>query len=409
MNVKQKISVAVLALSMWGLGAVIAAGPNPAVSPTPAGLGAVVKPDVYPDFSWAHVPKYMHVRKSTAFTPEELRYLAGFPLITLEKMTGEKDSGSTEEGTLKAARAIKALNPKVKILYYKNVFVHYEGYQCNKLLSSLQNPFCQDNNGNTKLVRRKSEAYDLSSSQLRAWWLKNAQEVCSDPAMDGIFLDGIIKVLEPGYLAKEIGAAKKKEIIDGYHILIKDLSALLGPQQIRLGNVIRARFEDGGLGELRCHCGSYIEAFETAVGTGSKKEYVAKGLSAFQKAAQSGQIIAYTAGLGDEVQDETNAQSTDEIRKKQSDSKDNGQKRLDYLLAIFLVCAEKYSYFYPHNGYGAESNPAWKSPWDVFNRPLGPPKGPATRSGYIYRRQFAHASVTLDQEKEQGTIEWSVP
>ena len=39
----------------------------------------------YPEFSWDHVPLYMHMRKSTAFNQEELEYLAGFPILTLKK------------------------------------------------------------------------------------------------------------------------------------------------------------------------------------------------------------------------------------------------------------------------------------------------------------------------------------
>ena len=51
----------------------------------------------------------MHVRKMTAFTPEEVEYLATFPLITFEKTTGMKDFGSTEKGTYMAAKAVKEI------------------------------------------------------------------------------------------------------------------------------------------------------------------------------------------------------------------------------------------------------------------------------------------------------------
>jgi hypothetical protein len=37
---------------------------------------------------------------------------------------------------------------------------------------------------------------------------------------------------------------------------------------------------------------------------------------------------------------------------------------------------------------------------------LGAPKGPAVRSGYTYTREFAHASVRLDIEKQTGSIKW---
>jgi len=44
-----------------------------------------------------------------------------------------------------------------------------------------------------------------------------------------------------------------------------------------------------------------------------------------------------------------------------------------------------------------------------FDRPLGPPKGPAVQDGYIYTREFAHAKVRVDIENEVGEIEWLEP
>jgi len=64
--------------------------------------------DKLPAFSWERVPRYIHLRKDTAFTAEEIRYLATFPLVTFEKGTGAKEFGSTEEGTLVTARAVQA-------------------------------------------------------------------------------------------------------------------------------------------------------------------------------------------------------------------------------------------------------------------------------------------------------------
>ena len=87
--------------------------------------GSDAETDRLPDFCWDTVPLYMHVRKGTAFTPEEIKCLASFPLITFEKTTGKQDTGSTEKGTLRAAQAVKALNPRAKILYYRNILVHY--------------------------------------------------------------------------------------------------------------------------------------------------------------------------------------------------------------------------------------------------------------------------------------------
>ncbi|TWT84716.1 hypothetical protein CA13_61960 [Planctomycetes bacterium CA13] len=97
----------------------------------------MANPERMPAFSWDRVPLYVHIRKDTAFTDEEIRYLATFPLITFEKATGHRDSGSVEAGTLKAARAVKAVNPDAKILYYRNVIVHYGGYAADTSLKSI--------------------------------------------------------------------------------------------------------------------------------------------------------------------------------------------------------------------------------------------------------------------------------
>jgi hypothetical protein len=100
-----------------------------------------------PSFSWERVPRYMHIRKDTAFTPDEIRYLASFPLVTFEKGTGAKDAGSTEAGTLAAARAVKRINPATKVLYYRNVIVHYGGYTANESLTSIPGAFLAGRNG----------------------------------------------------------------------------------------------------------------------------------------------------------------------------------------------------------------------------------------------------------------------
>ena len=129
----------------------------------------------FPAFSWDRVPRYMHIRKDTAFTDEEIRYLATFPLVTFEKSTGNKDSGSTEAGTLKAARAVKAINPATKILYYRNVIVHYGGYAANTALAEIPDAFLKGKTGSAKLVRNRVQAYDLTSKTVRDWWLSNAK------------------------------------------------------------------------------------------------------------------------------------------------------------------------------------------------------------------------------------------
>ena len=86
--------------------------------------------------------------------------------------------------------------------------------------------------------------------------------------------------------------------------------------------------------------------------------------------------------------------------------------RIDYYIALFLVCAEEYSYLNLHDGYcvdirnGRCMSKVWLKRFPEYDRPLGPPKGPAKRHGYVYTREFEHASVRLDVEAQTGRVEW---
>jgi len=360
-----------------------------------------------PAFSWARVPRYMHIRKDTAFSADEIRYLASFPLVTFEKYTGNKDFGSPEAGTLAAARGVKAINPATKVLYYRNVIVHYGGYAADAGLTNVAGVFLVGKDNNDKLVRGRVQAYDLTNTKVRDWWVAHAKQVCADPAIDGLFLDGNVKVLEPTYLLAEIGKAKKDGVLEGYTSMIAETRRALGPDKLMVANVLRARFADSGMDRLRAFDGSYIEAFETTVGKIPVKDYVAKGIAAFQEAARQGFVIAFTAGLGEEGPEagKANEARTDEIRTglKNEQASD---RRFQYILALFLVCAEKNSYFCPHDGYDAKKSKLWMKPFPEFERPLGEPKGPAVRAGYTYTREFEHVSVCVDIEQKTARIDW---
>jgi len=365
-----------------------------------------------PDFSWDRVPLYMHIRKAKNFTEDEIKYLATFPLVTFEKTTGSDTFQSTENGTLAAAKAVKEINPSTKILYYRNVFVHYGTYKANAEINKVSGAYLVGREGKTKLVRRKREAYDLTNPQVREWWIGHAKQVCADPAIDGLFLDGNIKVLSGGYLKRDIGAEKKDANLQGYEGMMRETRQAIGPDKIMLANVIRTgQSKDDGLEAIKLFDGSYIEGFELAANPEQKKNNVARGMVAFQKAAREGFIIAFTAGLSEmnTEEGEMNPERTDEIRKGLGKN-DDYSKRFNYLLALFLVCAEKHSYFLAHDSYVAnKKNKLWMKRPEEFDRPLGPPKGPAVQDGYTYTREFAHAKVRVDIENEVGEIDWIEP
>lgn len=366
--------------------------------------------DKLPAFSWDTVPRYMHVRKAAAFTKDEIKYLAKFPLITFEKSTGIREYGNTEKGTLEAAKAVKRLNPDAKILYYRNILVHYEMYDADRDLNKIEDPFLSNKSGSQKLVRESVPAYDLRNRKIQTWWLKHAEEMCASRYIDGIFVDGNVKVLESNYLGNLAGAEQQKEIEGAYHDLMRKLRGALDRDKLIIANILRARFPDSGLEYLRALDGSYIEAFEHATRGLSRVEYLAKGIEAFQSAARSGKIIAFTIAMGDNTADAGSA-GIDESRQRVSVWTPEVQARFTYALALFLICAEEHSYFMANDGYGIDDGKSmfWMDAIPEYSNPLGAPTGRAKQRGYTYTREFEYAKVIVDLEAESARISWIKP
>ena len=170
-----------------------------------------------------------------------------------------------------------------------------------------------------------------------------------------------------------------------------------------IANILRARFENAGLEYLDYFDGSYLEGFFHNVGGASYEEYVAKGIDAMQKAARQGKIIAFTTGFASPRH--TSVMGIDEGHATVG-SHAQARSGLTYPLAIFLVCAEKYSYFRIHEGYSANENDRWMRWFPEYDRPLGPPNGPATKDGFRYSRTFRHTTVQLDIQNRTASIEW---
>ncbi len=360
-----------------------------------------------PDFSWDTMPLYMHLRKSTAFNKKELKYLSKFPLITFEKTTGSKTYGSAEKGTLKAAKAVKKINPETTILYYKNVVVNWGGYKEDKaFLKQHPEALLVNKNGKKALMPNKRTGFfDISKDYVRAYWLNHVKKVTESPFIDGVFLDANIKVLVPNFFGNRVGKAKQQAIESGYLNMMADLNTQLGKDNLLLANILRVRpeFKDSGRDYMKFFDGSYIEGFEHESFGMTYEDYLAKGIEAVQKSAREGKVIAMSLGIGKALENEN--VGMDDVRARLTKDADLS-KRIDYLLAIFLVCAEKYSYVYPHDGYSVGGSAVWLKTFPQYEKKLGAPKGYAKREGYIYTRSFEQLDVTLDIQNKTAQLNW---
>lgn len=369
----------------------------------------VVVKQKLPNFSWDTMPLYMHLRKSTAFNRKELKYLSKFPLITFEKTTGSKTYGSAEKGTLKAAKAVKKINPEATILYYKNVVVNWGGYKEDKaFLKQHPDALLVNKNGKKALMPNKRTGFfDISKDYVRTYWLNHVKTITENPFIDGVFLDANIKVLVPTFFGNRVGEAKQQAIKSGYLSMMSDLNTQLGKGNLLLANMLRVRpeFKDSGRDYMKFFDGSYIEGFEHESFGMTYEDYLAKGIEAVQKSAREGKVIAMSLGIGKALENEN--VGMDDVRARLTkDDNDDLTKRIDYLLAIFLVCAEKYSYVYPHDGYDVNRSAVWLKTFPQYNKKLGAPKGFAQRDGYIYTRAFEHLDVWLDIKNQTAQLHW---
>lgn len=360
-----------------------------------------------PEFSWDKMPLYMHLRKNTTFAKDEIQYLANFPLITFEKTTGSSSFGSTEKGTIEAAKAVKKINPNTKILYYKNVVINWPTYKEDEaFLKKHPEAILLDIKGEKALMpNKKTGFFDLSQEKVRSYWLDHVTKIANNPAIDGLFMDANIKVLSTGFFKSRAGKEKQEAIKTGYLSMMEELDNRLGKDNLLIANIIRVRpeFIDEGREYLKFFNGSYIEGFEHENFGMTYEDYLAKGIEAVQKSAREGEIIAMSLGIGKASK---NAEAgIDDVRKKVSKN-DDFTKRLDYLLAIFLVCAEKYSYVYPHDGYNVKTSAVWLKTFPQYEKKLGKPKGYAVRDGYIYTRAFKYLDVWLDIKNKKAKLTW---
>jgi hypothetical protein len=218
-------------------------------------------------------------------------------------------------------------------------------------------------------------------------------------------MDANIKVLVPSFFKGKVGAEKQQQIEAGYFSMMKDLNTQLGDDNLLLANILRVRpeFEDSGRTYLKYFDGSYLEGFDNENFGMTYADYLAKGMEAFQKSAREGNVIAMSIGLGKSL---SGAHiGIDDVRESIELNEDLSA-HLDYLLAIFLVCAEKYSYVYPHDGYNGMTSATWLKTFPQYEKTLGKPLGYAKRDGYIYTREFEHLDVVLDIENKTATLNY---
>lgn len=349
--------------------------------------------DAMPSFSWDRVPVYAHVGKtSDDFTPEQLDFLAThFDFITIEKHQASHKHGSTEEGFVVAAREIKKRNPKAKVLFYWNASLDTSSkrgvYKAMKTFPA--DGFLKSSAGDPVLRRKTVPNYDLTRQDVRDWWSDAAAKAVREYGADGIFADAMGQSPEKG-LDDEKLAALVAARVD----LLEETRRKIGPDKLIIYNGL---LKDDPKKLLQFADGAMIESFGHPK-YGDSKEQLAASFEATHAAAKDGKIVVLKAWPGFSFRE------TEMMQKPREELSRLSQERITFPLACFLVAAQPNCYL--HYTWGYREMHGTFDWYPEFDKPLGPPQGDATRTGWTYQREFAHASVVVDLENQTARIDW---
>jgi hypothetical protein len=147
---------------------------------------------------------FTHLAQTTPYTAQQIKTLAKFSLITIEKYMGPfplHDGKGEEDNIAAVARAVKKVNPAAKVLMYQNsnyAYPYYRLYQQAKANSwllvnkSTGSPYMHKViNLNCSSPGHCPEVsvgyYDFTKEAVQDAWVN----ACTAPDIDGCFVDGV--------------------------------------------------------------------------------------------------------------------------------------------------------------------------------------------------------------------------
>jgi hypothetical protein len=346
----------------------------------------------FPEFNWEHVRPWVAIRRADRYSDEQIEQIAREDVVMLEKANGFRTYGSVEAGSLEAAKRIKQVNSKVKILFYLNAMVHYGDYAANETWKEDWAARDQDS-GELVKWRDKFLSYDHFNLEFREWWITRALDMTSHDEIDGIFIDGINKVDNRNYCSP--GHA------EAYLITANELRRRLQTGKLLIGNAVRAaRGGDCNMKHLKYLDGSYLEGWQT------NKNTIRDTVELISAMGKQGRIVMLTSSpMGMDEKTKTELESTKSLEKRY----EKVEEYIDFPLSIFLLGVEKYGYFSYHYG-PPDANPRVLAAFDpshfkkVTNK-LGIPQGDYLQEDdYIFSREFEHLKVTVDIEKQHAVL-----
>lgn len=350
----------------------------------------------YPEFTWDRVPLYAHLAVGDGLKAEQIEFLADhFSVITFTG--GTVTNGSVEHNIAAAAKAIKQRNPKAKVIFY------WASDMPKPQWKESNATYPQDGYLKAKKQGRDTLQFNVRRQDVRDWWSTVAGKAVREYGCDGIFVDGLAAGTKDGPWSGMFGAEQAAEMDQGVFAMIKQTREKMGPGKLILFNPLHGQDQKGvvlGKEYLPATDGAMVDDFDRGANVRQQSpEYLANTIEIMRATAKDGKIVIFKGWPG------FTWWSDRELMKKPHEEQARvARENITFPLACFLVGAGRNCYFcYTWGWLGEYGTFDW---YPEFDKKLGEPKGEATREGWIFRREFEHASVFVDVEKKTAKIDW---
>jgi hypothetical protein len=363
-----------------------------------SGVATDTFPSHYPRFSWDRVPVYqMFMDYGRLLTDAEVAAIASTSdFICIEKAHGGKAAGGAELGTRHENARFKALKPESTCLFYFNSAFAYPFTTSSRVfrygkVSEEYKPFLLKDTKTGELAHReKVYCFDVLNPGFRNWWAKTVGKCVRESGVDGLFVDQM-----HGFVWMR--PRKKEEVAQAQAELMRMASRAIGSDKILLLNNAHDIPELFEIGDA-----FMLEHFSPKLLT---KEAILRDWEAMKRIHEAGKIAVWRIGV--DVEERASAGAGRRRRPNAAACEALARERISFYLAAFLMGAQPYSYF--QYGWGWCLQDGALVDYPEFKKRLGRPLGEYTRhdpNGWLFRRQFEHASVRVDLETRQGKVEW---
>lgn len=370
----------------------------------------------YPEFSWERIPVCIHLYKETDFNEKDVAFISRFPIICIEKAHNRSNGKGLEYNTSKAASVLLNYNPKQKILFYWNSVVDYgEMYGVGECFVGFVNVnnskllrkeglypewALKDKNGNfVSHTQAERCQFDISLNEVRDWWISVPKSVLSDKGVNGVFVDKVLSyTINTNKL--NLGEEKYDNLLAAYKNVMLKLREQSPDNTLLITNSLRgnsSQQSDWGRIHLEYSDGGMIEHFADL--SGKDKNNIANDIKLIQECAERGKVVIVKGWPRFNFTDMSEYKN-----KSPAELEEMAKQDIVFPLAAFLVAAGKYAYFCYSWGY--EYSEGGMVDYPEYSNKLGEPLGLAEKNGYVYTREFEHASVWVDIEKREGKITW---